>query len=140
GRWPAAKAVASSRKNSSVQLRPPITLRRHPRNSQTQVIHAGLDQRFFSNVLVAGSWMMPRLPVNRPRCGVAMISPVGMTRFCRGMWLAQPLATPTRHCEHSEAIHLSPPVEAWIASSLSLLAMTATHSHPAHGRIGGWND
>ena len=81
GRWPAANAVASSRKNSSVQLRPPITLRRHPRNSQTQVIQAGLDQRFFSKVLVAGSWMMPRLPVNRPRCAVAMMSPVGVTRF-----------------------------------------------------------
>ena len=63
----------------------PITLRRQPRNSQTQVIQAGLDQRFFSSVLVAGSWMMPRLPVNRPRCGVAMMSPVGVTRFCRGM-------------------------------------------------------
>jgi hypothetical protein len=23
--------------------------------------------------------------VNRPRCGVAMISPVGVTRFCRGI-------------------------------------------------------
>ena len=71
GRWPAAKAVASSRTNSSVQLRPPITLRRQPLNSQTQVIHAGLDQRFFNSVFVAGSWMMPRLPVNRPRYSVA---------------------------------------------------------------------
>ena len=41
-----------------------------PRNSQTQVSHAGCDQRFLSSVLVAGSWMMPRLPVNSPRCGV----------------------------------------------------------------------
>ena len=31
---PAANEVASSRKNNSVQLRPPITLRRRPRNSQ----------------------------------------------------------------------------------------------------------
>jgi hypothetical protein len=85
GRCPAAKAVASSRKNNSVQLRPPITLRRQPLNSQTQVIHAGLDQRFFNNVFVAGSWMMPRLPVNIPRCAVAMMSPVGVTRFCSGM-------------------------------------------------------
>ncbi len=54
GRWPAANAVASSRKNSSVQLRRPITLRRQPRNSQTQVSHAGLDQRFFSKRLRRG--------------------------------------------------------------------------------------
>ena len=92
GRCPAANAVASSRKNSSVQLRPPITLRRQPRNSQTQVIQAGLDQRFFSKVLVAGSWMMPRLPVNRPRCGVAMMSPVGVTRFCSGISTSANLA------------------------------------------------
>jgi hypothetical protein len=25
------------------------------------------------------------LPVNSPRCGVAMISPRGVTRFCSGM-------------------------------------------------------
>jgi hypothetical protein len=60
---------------------PAITSRRQPLNSQTQVIHAGLDQRFFNKVFVAGSWMMPRLPVNMPRCGVAMMSPVGVTRF-----------------------------------------------------------
>jgi hypothetical protein len=78
-------AVASSRKNSSVQLRPPITLRRRPRNSQTQISQAGFDQRFRSSVLVAGSWMMPRLPVNRPRLGSATMSPSGVTRFCRGM-------------------------------------------------------
>src|SRR6267378_3799104 len=29
--------------------------------------------------------MMPRLPVNNPRCGVAMMSPVGVTRFCSGI-------------------------------------------------------
>src|ERR1700754_540740 len=29
--------------------------------------------------------MMPRLPVKIPRCSVAMISPEGVTRFCRGM-------------------------------------------------------
>ena len=43
------------------------------------------DQRRFSSVFVAGSWMMPRLPVKRPRCAVATISPNGDTRFCRGM-------------------------------------------------------
>jgi hypothetical protein len=30
-----------------------------------------------------------------------------------------------RHCERSEAIHASSRAERWIASSLSLLAMTA---------------
>src|SRR5581483_7672120 len=85
GRWPAAKAVASSRKNSSVQLRRAITSRRRPRNSSTQVSQADVDQRLFSRVLVAGSWMMPRLPTNIPRSGVAMMSPDGVTRFCRGM-------------------------------------------------------
>jgi hypothetical protein len=45
----------SSRKNSSVQLRPPITARRRPLNSQTQVSHALLAQRLVSNVLVTGS-------------------------------------------------------------------------------------
>jgi hypothetical protein len=32
-------------------------------------------------VFVAGSWMMPRLPVNMPRCEMATISPKGVTRF-----------------------------------------------------------
>src|ERR1700756_2341496 len=54
-----------------------ITLRRRPRNSSTQVSRAGVDQRFFKSVLVAGSWMIPRLPTNRPRSVVAMMSPVG---------------------------------------------------------------
>ena len=31
------------------------------------MIQAFVVQRFFRSVLVAGSWMMPRLPVNRPR-------------------------------------------------------------------------
>ncbi len=55
GRWPAANAVASSRKNSSVQLRPPMTSRRRPLNSQTQVSQARLAQRRLSKVLVWGS-------------------------------------------------------------------------------------
>jgi len=115
GRCPAANAVASS-KNSSVQLRPPITLRRQPRNSQTQVIQAGLAQRFLSRVFVAGSWMMPRLPVNRPRCGVAMMSPDGVTRFCSGI-LMSPTVRHIRHCEErsDEAIHTFFAAR-WIAS------------------------
>jgi hypothetical protein len=30
------------------------------------------------------SWRIPRLPMNVPRAGVAMISPRGVTRFCLG--------------------------------------------------------
>src|SRR5579863_6436376 len=33
--------------------------------------------------------MMPRLPVNIPRSGVAMISPDGVTRFCSGIGRAR---------------------------------------------------
>ena len=84
GRCPAASAVASSRKNSSVQLRPPITSRRTPLYSQTQTIQAFVAQRRDNSVRVRGSWMMPRLPVNMPRWGMATISPKGVTRFCNG--------------------------------------------------------
>ena len=42
-------------------------------------------QRLPSNVLVAGSWMIPRLPMKRPRCAIATTSPNGVTRFCRGL-------------------------------------------------------
>jgi hypothetical protein len=35
----------------------------------------------FSSVFVAGSWMMPRLPVNMPLWDMATISPKGVTRF-----------------------------------------------------------
>src|SRR6185295_9339484 len=65
-----------------------MTWRFRPRNSQTQTIHALLVQRRASSVRVAGSWMMPRLPMNRPRCSMATISPKGVTRFCSGMGFA----------------------------------------------------
>src|SRR6476646_4042252 len=29
--------------------------------------------------------MIPRLPVNIPRCGIATMSPNGVTRFCKGI-------------------------------------------------------
>src|SRR5688572_12676824 len=61
-----------------------MTLRRTPRNSQRQMIHALLVQRRVSSVRVAGSWMMPRLPMKSPRCARATISPNGVTRFCSG--------------------------------------------------------
>ena len=56
-----------SRKNSSVQLLRLMTLRFTPRNSQAQMIQALLVHRRPSSVRVAGSWMMPRLPMNMPR-------------------------------------------------------------------------
>ena len=92
-RWPRRERTARS------SFAPPITLRRRPRNSQTQVSHAWLAQRRVS-VLVAGSWMMPRLPVNRPRCGVAMMSPDGVTRFCSGILTAR--IGQDRHCEERQ--------------------------------------
>ncbi len=39
--------------------------------------------------------------------------------------------TPTRHCERSEAIQSSAK-QVWIASSLSLLAMTGQREGPTH--------
>jgi hypothetical protein len=38
-----------------------------------------------SSVLVAGSWMIPRLPMYRPLCEIATTSPNGVTRFCHGL-------------------------------------------------------
>src|SRR6185312_7128269 len=99
-------------------------------NSQTQVIHAGDDQRLFSSVFVAGAWMMPRLPVNVPRCGVAMMSPVGVTRFCRGM------VASARHCEErsDEAVQITP-ADASLDCFASL-AMTATVTPPRRAMVG----
>jgi hypothetical protein len=76
GRWPAERATASSRKKSWVQLRPAMTERRHPLFTHELVVH-----RLVSRVFVAGSWMMPRLPVNMSRCEMATISPKSVTRF-----------------------------------------------------------
>jgi hypothetical protein len=89
GRWPAASATASSRKNNSVQLRRAITARRRPLNSQRHVSQALVAQRRFSSVRVAGSWMIPRLPMNMPLCGIETISPNGVTRFCNGIGSGQ---------------------------------------------------
>src|SRR4029079_16405544 len=79
-------------------------------------------------------WMMPRLPVNRPRCGSAMMSPEGVTRFCSGICQAPPIHH-NRHCEPpgranarpmtgSAKQPISPVKKEWIASSQGLLAMT----------------
>src|ERR1700722_2814598 len=60
-----------------------MTLRCRPLYSQLQTSQVLLAQRLRSNDLVAGSWIMPRLPVNVPRWGIATISPKGVTRFCK---------------------------------------------------------
>src|ERR1700722_18704383 len=66
--------------------------------------------------------MMPRLPVNIPRCGVAMMSPVGVTRFCSGIRLT---IHHKPHCEErsDEAIQLSAQLPA--LDCFAALAMTA---------------
>ena len=107
-RW---KTSNEARSTPSPLARPPITSRRRPRNSQTQISQAGFDQRFFMSVFVVGSWMMPRLPVNRPRCGSAMMSPSGVTRFCSGTSAvlgrephAEPEQDGDRHVPEQEAV------------------------------------
>jgi hypothetical protein len=67
--------------NNSVQLQLAMTARRRSLYSQQQMSHLLLAQRLVSSVFVAGSWMMPRLPVNMPVWGMATISPKGVTRF-----------------------------------------------------------
>jgi hypothetical protein len=39
-----------------------------------------------SRGLIEKEQLGPRLPVNRPRCGSATMSPSGVTRFCRGIF------------------------------------------------------
>ena len=75
--------VALSRKNNSV-YRPGLMIeRRLPRNSRTQTIH-----RLQAKARRMCWWLscrQPRLPMRVPRDGVAISSPNGVTRFCRGM-------------------------------------------------------
>jgi len=60
---------------------PAMTERRRPLCSQLHTSHDFVVHRLVSRVFVTGSWMMPRLPVNMPRCEMATISPKGVTRF-----------------------------------------------------------
>jgi hypothetical protein len=60
---------------------PDMTERRRPLYSQLHTSHVFVAHRLVSRVFVTGSWMMPRLPVNRPRWEMATISPKGVTRF-----------------------------------------------------------
>lgn len=65
GRWPAASAVASSRKNSSVYDRGCMISRRMPWNSSSQMI-----QRLVSNermILPSALCSRPRFPMRVPR-------------------------------------------------------------------------
>src|ERR1700722_11255415 len=80
-----------------------MTLRCRPLYSQLQTSQVLLAQRLLSNDLVAGSWIMPRFPVNIPRCGIATISPKGVTRFCKCM-----ASNPSRHLEVS-GVGMDPP-------------------------------
>src|SRR5258708_8781756 len=92
--------------------------------------------------------MMPRLPVNIPRCGVAMMSPVGVTRFCSGILV---LLLPacgekvgmrgTLHALGLAESHPHPDFSLRAKSDLSPHAGRgegATHAAPS--RIGGWNE
>lgn len=126
--WP------SSRKNSSVQLLVPITSRRRPLNSQTHTSHACRGPALVQQGLGRGIMDDAAIARERPRCGVAMMSPVGVTRFCSGIGCTT--RCQYRHCERSEAVHLTQ-AEAWIASSLALLAMTEDITPPRHGSGAG---
>lgn len=64
---------------------PGITSRWRPSWSHLQISDALLAHRRFVNRRPSGAWMIPRLPVNIPRAGVATISPKGEIRFCSGI-------------------------------------------------------
>src|ERR1700681_4376505 len=92
--------------------------------------------------------MMPRLPVNIPRYGVAMMSPDGVTRFCRGILL---LLLPAcgekvgmRGTVRALELAESPPHPDFslrVKSDLSPQAGRGEGTdHAAPSRIGGWND
>src|SRR6266542_5264972 len=83
GRWPAARAVASSRKNSSVNRPGRRSGRRRPLNSRRQAIHRRTPQDRTNRPW--SSWSTPRVPYRSPRASVAMTSPHGVTRFRSGM-------------------------------------------------------
>ncbi len=91
GLCPAAKAVASSRKKSSVYVDEAITWRCRSLNWRRQVIHAFRSQRRVLS-LRCSLWMRPRLPMKDPRSGTATISAKGVTRFCSGMMLSETLS------------------------------------------------
>ena len=81
-----------------------MSCRRRPLNSSRQAIHCRVAQRRALSVW-SGRWKQPpRLPIIRPRCGVAMISPAGVTRFWSGIVRSAKLgATHARRTTMSEA-------------------------------------
>src|SRR6266852_1704682 len=92
--------------------------------------------------------MMPRLPVNNPRCEVAMMSPVGVKRFCSGMLV---LLLPAcgekvgmRGTLHALGLAESPPHPDFSLRAKSDLSPQAGRGkgtpHAAPSRIGGWNE
>src|SRR4051794_6135628 len=75
GLCPAAKAVASSRKNSSVYSPGDIIFLFRPLNSSLQVIHAfNLNGRMISCLSL---WISPRVPVQEPLAAVLIKRPNG---------------------------------------------------------------
>src|SRR6266567_6728829 len=92
--------------------------------------------------------MMPRLPVNRPRCGVATMSPVGVTRFCSGILL---LLLPARGEKLGgrgafQAFGLAenrPHPKFALRANFDLSPRAGRGEkryHAAPSRIGGWNE
>ena len=83
GRCPAARAVASSRKNNSV-YRPGVMIERfRPLKSSRQIIHR-LPWNW-RRIRLLSSCKHPRFPVRVPRADVAIKALNGVTRFCLGI-------------------------------------------------------
>ena len=82
GRWPAASATASSRKNRGVQVPGSSNPFLRSRNSRAHVIQS--EPRWCRTSAPSSSTRHPRLPVNRPRSGTAWRSPKGSMRFRLG--------------------------------------------------------
>jgi len=102
GRCPAANAVASSRKNSSVQLRPPITSRRRPLKiadaGNPGFVRPALAQQRLGGGIVNDA----AIAGEQATCRVAMMSPKGVTRFCSGIRYARSfIAVIPGRCEAS---------------------------------------
>src|SRR6202022_850738 len=80
--------------------------------------------------------MMPRLPGDRPRCAVAMISAVGITRFCSGIRVQGPIIQSQSSLRGALATKQS----SLRINALDCFASLAMTDHAAPARIGGWND
>ena len=96
GRRPAARPAASSRKNNSVQLRVPMTVRRTSRHWRVQISHAPAGPATFQQC--AGLRIVDDAPISwkPPRSGAATRSPTGVMRFRSGMASKPPVAGATQ--------------------------------------------